>query len=204
MTVYIHKNDLPADLDLGDAVAVDTETLGLNLHRNRLCVVQLSAGDGHAHLVQIMPGVRSAPNLQTMMENPGVLKIFHFGRFDVAMMQQFLGIKTRHVYCTKIASRLVRTWTERHGLRELVREFLSIDLSKQQQTSDWGAEKLSESQTAYAASDVLHLHALRRHLDRLLARENRTELAQSCFDFLPVRADLDLNGWLDAEDIFNH
>ncbi len=209
MAVFVHKGDLPATVQFAGSVAVDTETLGLHLHRNRLCVVQLSAGDGNAHLVQIPApaspgGVHQAPHLHALIENPDVMKIFHYGRFDIAIMQRFLGATTNNVYCTKIASKMTRTWTERHGLKELVREFLGIDLSKQQQSSDWGADTLTDAQTAYAASDVLHLHALKRHLDKLLAREGRTQLAQACFDFLPTRTLLDLNAWEGEADIFLH
>jgi ribonuclease D len=184
-------------------VAIDTETMGLNPHRDRLCVVQLSNGDGSADVVQIPKGHIDAPNLQALLANPKITKIFHFARFDVAVLYHTFGVMPQPVYCTKIASRLTRTYTDRHGLKDLVREVLNIELSKQQQSSDWGSSSLSEAQLAYAASDVLHLHALREKLDAMLAREDRTELAQACFDFLPTRAKLDLSGW-EAEDIFAH
>jgi ribonuclease D len=203
MTITLHRGDLPADLSLGSVVAVDTETMGLNPHRDRLCLVQLSAGDGNAHLVQIPRGPAKAPRLATLIADPKVLKLFHFGRFDIAMLEHALGVRCEPVYCTKIAARLVRTFTDRWGLKDLCRELLGVDLSKQQQTSDWGAETLSEEQLAYAASDVLHLHALRAKLDALLAREGRTELAEAAFRFLPTRARLDLAGWPEV-DIFEH
>lgn len=203
MTITLHRGDLPADLSLGSVVAVDTETMGLNPHRDRLCLVQLSAGDGNAHLVQIPRGPVQAPRLAALMADPKVLKLFHFGRFDIAMLEHALGVRCEPVYCTKIAARLVRTFTDRWGLKDLCKELLGVDLSKQQQTSDWGADTLSEEQLAYAASDVLHLHALRAKLDALLAREGRTELAQAAFQFLPTRARLDLAGWPEV-DIFEH
>jgi ribonuclease D len=203
MTITLHRGDLPADLSLGNVVAVDTETMGLNPHRDRLCLVQLSAGDGNAHLVQIPRGPVKAPRLSALIADPKVLKLFHFGRFDIAMLEHALGVRCEPVYCTKIAARLVRTFTDRWGLKDLCRELLGVDLSKQQQTSDWGAETLSEEQLAYAASDVLHLHALRAKLDALLAREGRTELAEAAFRFLPTRARLDLAGWPEV-DIFEH
>ena len=203
MTIRLHQGDLPADHHLGPMVAIDTETLGLNPHRDRLCLVQLSRGDGSADLVQIPAGTAPAPNLQKLLADPNVLKLFHFGRFDIAVLLNRFGVKTTPVYCTKIASRLVRTYTDRHGLKDLTRELLGVDLSKQQQSSDWGAVELTEAQCAYAASDVLHLHELKAKLDVLLARENRTALAHSCFDFLPARAALDLAGW-DEIDIFAH
>jgi ribonuclease D len=203
MTITLHRGDLPADLSLGAVVAVDTETMGLNPHRDRLCLVQLSAGDGNAHLVQIPRGPAKAPRLAALLADPKVLKLFHFGRFDIAMLEHALGVRCEPVYCTKIAARLVRTFTERWGLKDLCKELLGVDLSKQQQTSDWGADTLSEEQLAYAASDVLHLHALRAKLDALLAREGRTELAEAAFRFLPTRARLDLAGWPDV-DIFEH
>ena len=203
MTITLHRGDLPADLSLGNVVAVDTETMGLNPHRDRLCLVQLSAGDGNAHLVQIPRGLVNAPRLSALIADPKVLKLFHFGRFDIAMLEHALGVRCEPVYCTKIAARLVRTFTDRWGLKDLCKELLGVDLSKQQQTSDWGAETLSEEQLAYAASDVLHLHALRAKLDSLLAREGRTELAEAAFRFLPTRARLDLAGWLEV-DIFEH
>jgi ribonuclease D len=203
MTIRLHQGDLPDNADYGGAVAIDTETLGLNPHRDRLCLVQLSAGDGRADLVRIAPGQREAPNLTRLLANPSVTKIFHFARFDIAVLSHAFGVMPEPLYCTKIASRLTRTYTDRHGLKDLVRELLEIDLSKQQQSSDWGSAELSEAQLAYAASDVLHLHALRRKLDEKLSREGRTELADSCFRFLPTRARLDLAGW-DEEDIFTH
>jgi ribonuclease D len=204
MTVAVHENDLPPDIDFGGAVAIDTETLGLNPHRDRLCVVQLSAGDGNAHLVQFEKGRYDAPNLKALLADPGVLKIFHFGRFDIAVLKHYLGVRASPVYCTKIAAKLVRTFTDRHGLRDLCRELLGVELSKQQQTSDWGQPVLTPEQLSYAASDVLHLHALKAKLDALLAREGRSELAQACFSFLPYRAELDLKGWEGEADVFNH
>jgi ribonuclease D len=203
MTIRLHKGDLPADLDLGPVVAIDTETLGLNPHRDRLCLVQLSSGDGNAELVQIPPGPVLAPNLGRLLADPAVTKLFHFARFDLAVLFHALGVMPGPVYCTKIASRLVRTYTDRHGLKDITRELLGIDLSKQQQSSDWGAETLSEAQLAYAASDVFHLHALKQKLDVLLEREGRADLAQACFTFLPARAKLDLAGWAET-DIFAH
>ena len=184
-------------------MAIDTETMGLNPHRDRLCVVQMSNGDGSADVIQIPKGHTDAPNLKALLGNPDITKIFHFARFDLAALYNAFGVMPQPVYCTKIASRLTRTYTDRHGLKDLVREVLGIDLSKQQQSSDWGSANLSEAQLAYAASDVLHLHGLRERLDAMLAREGRTELAQACFDFLPTRARLDLGGW-EAEDIFAH
>lgn len=204
MTTYLHHNDLPDGLDLGPSVAIDTETMGLDPRRDRLCLVQLSAGDGNAHLVQIAKGQKSAPNLERLLTDPGTLKIFHFGRFDIAAMENAFGVTTQPVYCTKIASKLIRTFTDRHGLKYLLQELVGVDVSKQQQTSDWGAEDLTEAQMEYAASDVLYLHRLKEELDRRLAREGRTELAAACFDFLPVRARLDLMGWQDTNDIFQH
>ncbi len=203
MTVRLHRGDLPDLSRYTSSVAIDTETMGLNPHRDRLCVVQLSPGDGSADVVQIPKGHTDAPNLKALLGNPGVTKIFHFARFDVAMLFHTFGVMPQPVYCTKIASRLARTYTDRHGLKDLVRELLGIDLSKQQQSSDWGADSLSEPQLAYAASDVLHLHALREKLDTMLAREGRLALAQACFEFLPHRATLDLGGF-EAEDIFAH
>jgi ribonuclease D len=204
MTIRLHRGDLP-DLShyTGAAVAIDTETMGLDPSRDRLCVVQLSPGDGSADVVQIPPGGGSAPNLTKLLVDGSVLKIFHFARFDLGILQKRLGVMASPVYCTKIASRLARTYTDKHGLKDLVREVLGIDLSKQQQSSDWGAESLTDAQVAYAASDVLHLHALREKLDTMLAREGREELAAACFRFLPERARLDLAGW-GAEDIFAH
>tara|TARA_R110002110_G_scaffold405076_1_gene623923 strand:- start:5552 stop:6163 length:612 start_codon:yes stop_codon:yes gene_type:complete len=203
MTVTLHKGDLPEGLSFGASVAVDTETMGLNPARDPLCVVQLSAGDGNAHLVQLNRATYDAPRLRAVMADPAILKIFHFARFDVAMLQRYLGVVTAPVYCTKIASRLVRTYTDRHGLKELARELVNVDMSKQQQSSDWGAATLTEAQLAYAASDVLHLHDMKKVLDGMLAREGRTELANACFAFLPVRAALDLAGWPE-DDIFAH
>ena len=207
MTVRLHRGDLPDLTRYTDAVAIDTETMGLNPHRDRLCVVQLSSGDGSADVVQIPSdhgkGPMDAPNLKALLANPKITKIFHFARFDLAALYNAFGVMPEPVYCTKIASRLSRTYTDRHGLKDLVREVLNIDLSKQQQSSDWGAQALSEAQLAYAASDVLHLHALRERLDVMLAREGRAGLAQACFAFLPTRARLDLQGW-EAEDIFAH
>jgi ribonuclease D len=204
VTVSLHMNDLPDGVTFGSAVAIDTETLGLNPHRDRLCLVQLSAGDGTAHLVQLEKGRYEAPNLRALLANPQVLKIFHYGRFDIAVMLHYLHVRTAPVYCTKIAAKLVRTFTERHGLKDLCRELLGVEISKQQQTSDWGQSLLTPEQMSYAASDVLHLHALREKLNALLEREGRTELAQACFDFLPFRAELDLKGWYDDKDVFNH
>ncbi|WP_121061195.1 ribonuclease D [Chachezhania antarctica] len=203
MTNHLYQRDLPDGLDLGPVVAIDCETMGLNPHRDRLCVVQLSGGDGNAHVVQIAKGQTEAPNLARMLEDPAVLKLFHFGRFDIAAMFNAFGALAAPVYCTKIASRMVRTYTDRHGLKAITQELLGVDISKHQQMSDWGAETLTDAQLDYAASDVLHLHRLREVLDRRLAREGRTELAQSCFDFLPTRARLDLEGWPDI-DIFAH
>ena len=206
MTVHLYRGDLPDGLKLGPLVAMDTETLGLTLGRDRLCVVQLSSGDGHSHLVQIArpkpDTAPHAPNLVRLLTDPGVTKLLHFARFDLAILQRTFGVITAPVYCTKVASRLTRTYTDRHGLKDLVKELLNIDLSKQQQSSDWGAEELSQEQLAYAGADVLHLHALKERLDKMLAREGRTELAAACFAFLPVRAALDLGGWQD--DIFAH
>ena len=203
MTNHVYKGDLPVNLDLGPVVAIDCETMGLNPKRDRLCVVQLSSGDGNAHLVQVSKGQTSAPNLCRMLEDPNVLKLFHFGRFDIAAMFEAFGALTAPVYCTKIASRLIRTYTDRHGLKNLLQELLAIDISKQQQSSDWGAKRLSKAQIEYAASDVLYLHQLRESLNQMLIREGRMEVAQSCFDFLPTRAQLDLAGWPDT-DIFAH
>ncbi|AND86456.1 ribonuclease D [Bradyrhizobium diazoefficiens] len=203
MTVRLHRGDLPDLSRYTGAVAIDTETMGLNPHRDRLCVVQLSPGDGSADVVQIPKGHTDAPNLKALLANPAITKIFHFARFDVAVLYQSFGVMTGPIYCTKIASRLTRTYTDRHGLKDLVREVLNVDLSKQQQSSDWGSDSLTEPQLAYAASDVLHLHALRERLDAMLVREGRTGLAKACFDFLPTRALLDLQGWAE-EDIFAH
>lgn len=203
MTNHLYISDLPDGLDLGPVVAIDCETMGLNPHRDRLCVVQLSGGDGNAHIVQITQGQTEAPNLCALLTNRDVLKLFHFGRFDIAAMLNAFGVITAPVYCTKIASRLVRTYTDRHGLKNLLQELLGIDISKQQQSSDWGAETLTRAQLEYAASDVLYLHRLRDALNARLIREGRLEMAQSCFDFLPMRAQLDLAGWPEA-DIFAH
>jgi ribonuclease D len=203
MTNTLYHHDLPDGLDLGPIVAIDCETMGLHPHRDRLCVVQLSGGDGNAHLIQIAKGQTEAPNLAALLENPHVLKLFHFGRFDIAAMQKAFGARTAPVYCTKIASRLVRTYTDRHGLAKLLQELLGIDISKQQQSSDWGAETLTEAQIDYAASDVLYLHQLRDVLNNMLIREGRMEIAQACFEFLPARAHLDLEGWPEI-DIFAH
>lgn len=203
MNIELHKGDLPQGLDLGPVVAVDTETMGLDPTRDRLCLVQLSAGDGTCHLVQIGKGQIEAPTLSRLLADADTLKLFHFARFDIAMLNRYLGVAVAPLYCTKIASKLVRTYTDKHGLKDLTKELLGIDMSKQQQSSDWGAETLTQAQQQYAASDVLHLHALKQRLDEMLAREGRAELAQACFDFLPTRAQLDLSGWAD-EDIFAH
>ena len=203
MTIRLHKGDLPDLSRYTSSVAIDTETLGLNLQRDRLCVVQLSPGDGSADIVQIAKGQTRAPNLEKLISDPKILKLFHFGRFDIAMMSRAFGGPVGPVYCTKIASKLCRTYTDRHGLKDLVRELLGIEISKQQQSSDWGADTLSDAQLAYAASDVLHLHALRERLNVMLAREGRMEIAEACFRFLPDRAQLDLMGWNDL-DIFSH
>jgi len=203
VTVTYHRGDLPAGLSFGNSVAIDSETMGLNPWRDRLCVVQLSAGDGTAHVVQLPQGQYDAPNLKALLTDPAVTKIFHFGRFDIAVLQQYLGVVTAPVYCTKIASKLVRTFTDRHGLKDLCKELLNIELSKQQQSSDWGADTLSDEQLKYAASDVLYLHQMKEKLDMMLEREGRTELAKACFEFLPARALLDLAGWPEI-DIFAH
>jgi ribonuclease D len=200
---FLHDGDLPDGLDLGPVVALDSETMGLRLGRDPLCVVQLSAGNGDAHVVQLRRADYDCPNLKRLLADPGVLKLFHFGRFDIAMFALHLGVVTRPVYCTKIASKLARTYTDRHGLKDLIRELLGADISKAQQSSDWGQAALSPEQIAYAASDVLYLHALKARLDLMLAREGRAELAQACFDFLPTRAQLDLAGWEDI-DVFAH
>jgi ribonuclease D len=203
LSIELHQGDLPDGLDFGDSVAIDTETMGLDPHRDRLCLVQLSAGDGNCHLVQIPAENRNAPNLSRLLSNPNILKLFHFARFDIAALRNGLGVDTAPVYCTKIASKLVRTYTDRHGLKDLCRELLEVDLSKQQQSSDWGASQLSEAQKNYAASDVLHLHALKARLDTMLQREGRMHLAEAAFGFLPIRAELDLAGWAE-QDIFSH
>lgn len=203
MKIHLHKGDLPGDLDLGPIVAIDSETMGLSYVRDRLCLVQLSAGDGVCHAVQFAPGAYDAPNLKRLLADPNVLKLFHFARFDVAMFQRYLGVTTQPIYCTKIASKLVRTYTDRHGLKDLVKEVLNVELSKEQQSSDWGAPTLTERQLSYAGNDVAYLHRLRTALDVMLAREGRTALAQACFDFLPARTKLDLLGWNEV-DIFAH
>jgi ribonuclease D len=203
MKIHLHQGDLPNGLDLGKLVAIDTETLGLNPFRDRLCLAQLSAGDGVCHAVQFKAGQYAAPNLKRLLGDPSVTKLFHFARFDIAMFRRYLNQVCAPIYCTKIASKLVRTYTDRHGLKDLVRELLNIDLSKEQQSSDWGADELSEKQLAYAANDVAYLHQLKTALDAMLAREGRTQLAKACFDFLPTRAELDLGGW-EETDIFAH
>ncbi|WP_020398490.1 ribonuclease D [Kordiimonas gwangyangensis] len=203
MAIHLYEGDLPDGLDLGSVVAIDSETMGLNPHRDRLCVVQLSSGDGNAHLVRFRKGEYNAPNLCRLLTDKNVLKLFHFARFDVAVMKQYLGVDTSPVYCTKIASKLARTYTDRHGLKDLVRELAGVDLDKQQQSSDWGADEITSAQQEYAASDVLYLHACKAKLDMMLAREGRTELAAAAFAFLPTRADLDLKGF-EPMDIFSH
>ena len=203
MKFHLHKGDLPSGLDFGTMVAVDTETMGLDPHRDRLCLVQLSAGDGVCHLVQLPKGSYEAPNLRALLSNTDVTKLFHYARFDIAVLSRYLGLICRPVYCTKIASKLVRTYTDRHGLKDLCRELIQVDISKQQQMTDWGAENLSPQQLEYAATDVRYLHRLHAALEERLAREQRTEFARACFEFLPVRAELDLAGWVE-EDIFAH
>jgi ribonuclease D len=203
LKIKLHKNDLPADVDLGPTIAIDTETLGLHPHRDRLCLVQLSAGDNVCHAVQFDAGAYSAPNLKRQLSDPARLKIFHFARFDLAVMRRYLGVLAEPIYCTRTASKLVRTYTDKHGLKDLVRELLNVDLSKDQQSSDWGAPELTEKQLAYAANDVAYLHRLKEALDTMLVREGRMDLAQACFRFLPQRAELDLAGWADV-DIFAH
>jgi len=203
MKTKLYKGDLPDGLDLGPVVAIDTETLGLNPFRDRLCLAQLSSGDGICHAVQFAAGQYAAPNLKRLLTDRDTLKLFHYARFDVAMFQRYLGVVTAPIYCTKIASKLVRTYTDRHGLKDLVKELLNVDISKEQQSSDWGAGSLTDKQLSYAAGDVAHLHRLKEVLDAMLAREGRTALAQACFDFLPTRAALDLAGWGDS-DIFAH
>jgi len=203
MKIKLHQNDLPDGLNLGPVVAIDTETLGLNPFRDRLCLAQLSSGDGVCHAVQFAAGNYDAPNLKKMLADPNVTKLFHFARFDIAMFRRYLNVECKPVYCTKIASKLVRTYTDKHGLKDLVRELLGVELSKEQQSSDWGAKDLTEKQLSYAANDVAHLHQLKTVLDAMLAREGRTRLAQASFDFLPARAELDLAGWEDV-DIFAH
>ncbi|VDC23470.1 ribonuclease D [Pseudogemmobacter humi] len=204
MAIHLHQNDLPDGLDLGPVVAIDTETMGLDPRRDRLCVVQLSAGDGDAHLVQIARGQTSAPNLERLLTDPARLKLFHFGRFDIAALQRAFGVTTAPVWCTKIASKLIRTYTDRHGLKYLLADLVGVDVSKQQQTSDWGAAELTDAQKDYAASDVLYLHRLKAALEEKLIREDRLALAEKLFDFLPVRAGMDLLGWDDTNDIFTH
>lgn len=203
MAIHLYHGDLPDGLDLGTVVAIDTETMGLNPHRDRLCLAQLSSGDGDAHLVKFAPGLIDAPNLKALISNPDVLKLFHFGRFDIAVLARYLGVAAFPVYCTKIASKLCRTYTDRHGLKAICNELLNVDISKQQQSSDWGAETLSKEQQEYAASDVLYLHKLRAELDKRMVREGRMQMAEACFQFLPTRAILDLNGWPEI-DIFDH
>ncbi len=203
MAHILYQGDLPADLDLGPVVAVDTETMGLDLSRDRLCLAQLSSGDGNAHLVQFPQGNYDAPNLKSLLSNPDVLKLFHFARFDLAAIYRYLGVVCQPAYCTKVASKMVRTFTDRHGLKDICKELLDVDISKQQQSSDWGAATLSNEQLKYAASDVLYLHRLRERLDEMLEREGRTDLAQACFSFLPYRAQLDLLNW-NEPDIFAH
>jgi ribonuclease D len=203
VTNFLYQNDLPDGLVLGNVVAIDCETMGLIPGRDRLCLIQMSRGDGHCHLVQVAPGQRRAPNLERLLADPAVLKLFHFGRFDIAVLDHTFGVLARPVWCTKIAAKLVRTFTEKHGLKYLLQDLLDIDISKHQQQSDWGAEKLTQAQIDYAASDVLYLHRLRERLVTLLAREGRTDVAQACFDFLPDRARLDLMGWPEI-DIFAH
>ncbi len=204
MAIHLYQNDLPDGLNLGPVVAIDTETMGLDPRRDRLCLVQLSSGDGNAHLVQIARGQTAAPNLVRLLTDPGVVKLFHFGRFDIAAMKQAFGVTTAPVWCTKIAAKLVRTFTDRHGLKYLLNELVGVDVSKQQQTSDWGSAVLSEAQKDYAASDVLYLHRLKEALEAILIREDRLTLAQRCFDFLPTRAELDLLGWEEPNDLFHH
>lgn len=201
MTITLHQYDLPESVDIQSSIAVDTECMGLNHHRDRLCLLQLSTGDGNAHLIQFNNNFE-APHLKRVLTNPAIVKIFHYARFDIAAIQHYLGVMTNPIYCTKIASRLTRTFADRHGLKDLCKDVLNIEISKQQQASDWGAETLSEAQKSYAAADVLHLHALKAKLDAVLAREGRTELAQECFNFLPTRAKLDLAGW--EGDVFHH
>ena len=203
MANHFYRSDLPDGLDLGPVVAIDTETMGLNPHRDRLCVVQLSSGDGNAHLVQLDRSSYDSPNLKTLLSNPAVTKIFHYARFDVAVLKHYLGVDTAPLYCTKIASKLTRTYTDRHGLKDLIKEQLGIDLNKQQQSSDWGAHILSDAQKQYAAQDVLYLHELKARLDQMLEREGRADMASACFGFIPTRAALDLAGWTE-EDVFAH
>ncbi len=203
MAIELHHGDLPDNVGFGEIVAIDTETMGLDPHRDRLCLVQLSAGDGSAHLVKFEPDGFDAPNLRRLLTDDSVLKLYHFGRFDIAVLRRYLGVTSQHVYCTKIASKLVRTFTDRHGLKDLCKELIGQDISKEQQSSDWGAAELTTQQVAYAAADVLYLHALKEKLDEMLEREGRTEFAHACFNFLPTRAELDLAGWPE-KDIFAH
>lgn len=204
MTIHLHRGDLPDGLSLGPVVAIDTETMGLDPRRDRLCLVQLSSGDGNAHLVQIARGQTSAPNLQRLLTDPAVIKLFHFARFDIAALQRGLGVVTQPVWCTKVAAKLIRTFTDRHGLKYLLMELVGVDVSKAQQTSDWGSAVLTDAQKEYAASDVLYLHRLKEALEPLLVREDRMALAQRCFDFLPTRSELDLLGWDEPNDLFHH
>jgi len=204
LTIYLYQNDLPAGLNLGPIVAIDTETMGLDPRRDRLCLVQLSSGDGHAHLVQIAKGQKSAPNLQRLLTDPNTVKLFHFARFDIAALHHAFGVLTAPVWCTKVAAKLVRTFTDRHGLKYLLQEMVGVDVSKQQQTSDWGSVTLSEAQKEYAASDVLYLHKLKDALEACLIREDRIDLAKRCFAFLPTRSELDLLGWEEPNDLFHH
>ena len=204
MAIHLHQSDLPEGLKLGPIIAIDTETMGLDPRRDRLCVVQLSDGSGDAHLVQILKGQTHAPNLERLLTDPATLKLFHFGRFDIAALKQAFGVTTAPVWCTKIAAKLIRTFTDRHGLKYLLSDLVGVDVSKQQQTSDWGSEVLTEAQKEYAASDVLYLHQLKAELEARLKREGRLDLALRCFAFLPTRAEMDLLGWGDENDIFHH
>jgi ribonuclease D len=203
MAIKLYKGDLPAGLEFGNAVAIDTETLGLLPRRDKLCLVQLSAGDGNAHLVQLDRASYDCPRLKALLADRGVIKIFHFARFDVAVLRHYLGVETGPVYCTKLASKLTRTYTDKHGLKDLIKELLGVDLNKQQQSSDWGAHVLSDAQKQYAAQDVIYLHELKARLDQMLEREGRAAIARACFDFIPTRAELDLAGWTE-EDVFAH
>lgn len=203
MTITLHQGDLPSGLDFGSSIAVDTETMGLNPNRDRLCLVQLSAGDGTAHIVQLAKDEYDAPNLKAVLANPKITKLFHYARFDIAVIRKYMGVECTPLYCTRTASKLARTYTDRHGLRDICRELLGVELNKQQQSSNWGAKELNEDQLKYAANDVLYLHELKEKLDEMLANVGRTELAQKCFEFLPVRAALDLEGWPEI-DIFEH
>ncbi len=202
MSITLHKNDLPDDLDLGNVIAIDTEAMGLQYGRDRICLIQLSSGDGNAHLVQMLDKSYDAPNLKKLISNPDIMKLFHFARFDVAIIKKYLGVNCPNIYCTKIASKLARTYTDKHGLKHICKELIGVDISKQCQSSDWGAEELSTEQLNYAASDVYYLHKLKSTLDKMLEREGRTALAQNCFDFMQTRTDLDLQGW--SQDIFEH